>query len=950
MKQNAGWTRAIEPAQSSTRIAATTQHIARWIARFEGPVKNKRVVHRATIATYHPTGRVRLLLFILLAAALFTPVETFAQSSGTGQAPRPRVLVLHSYHDGFTWSDNISRGIRSVIPGGDAELCFEFMDTRRLFTDEYFDELQKLYAVKYAGRAVNVIVCADDHALNFILSRGGDVFPGVPVLFCSVSGYDPAMHEERELTGLRESIDIKATLDAALSLHPDTYRVTVITDMTRTGRAIKANAEDVFRQYRPRIEFQYLEDVTFDEMRERVADLSDGEIVLLFIFSQDSDGRVLSHEENLRRLAPRCRVPIYAVWEFYLGHGIVGGKLTNGEEEGRLIGEMALRVLAGENASEIPIGISPTKYMFDFRQLERFGVPVTALPAGSQVVGRPFSFYETYKTAIVGVVSAFVVLLGLVVFLFTNIRQRRTVEAALREGKERMQLVLKGGNLGLWDLAATTGVITFNERAARTLGYRLDEIDNDVNAWRKSIHPDDLPAVTEAFDAHAHGKSDFFEAEHRVRTKQGQWTWIYTRGMVVERGEDGSPIRVSGTQLDVNDRRQAEADRRALEAQVQHAQKLESLGVLAGGIAHDFNNLLTGIMGNANLALLELPLNSSTRENVVEIERASLRAAELCKQMLAYSGRGSFVIEKINLSEMVQEMVHLLEVSTSKKAALNYRYADKLPKIEADVTQMRQIAMNLITNASEAIGDANGVITVSTGSMFCDRLYLQDVFLDEELPEGSYVFIEVADNGCGMDPDTVKRIFDPFFTTKFTGRGLGLSAVLGIVRGHRGAIKIYTEPGAGTTFKVLIPANDETAADVERLQTERKKEDKWQGQGTVLIVDDDETVRNVATRMLERMGMDTLTAVDGKDAIELFKERMDEIVCVLLDLTMPQMDGVECFRELHRLNPEVHVILSSGFNEQEATQRFTGKGLAGFIQKPYVSEILSRKLREILVT
>jgi PAS domain S-box-containing protein len=883
------------------------------------------------------------------AAAMFAPLEAPARNAGAGQSPPPRVLVLHSYHVGFTWSDNITRGIQSALSDGDTdiELCFEFMDARRLFTEEYFDELKDLYDVKYAGRAVDVIVCSDDHALNFMLSRGGDVFPGVPVVFCSVSGYEPSMREGRELTGLRESIDIKATLDVALSLHPATWRVAVITDMTRTGRALKAKAEEVFRQYRPRIEFEYLEDLTFDELGDRIAGLGDGELVFLFIFSRDKDGRVLSHEQNLRRIAPRCRVPIYAVWEFYLGHGIVGGHLTNGEDEGRLVGEMTLRVLAGEKASEIPVDVSPTRYMFDYRQLERFDVETKALPLGSVVINRPFSFYQTYKTAILGIASAFVVLLGLVVFLFVNVRRRKQVEVALREGEERLQMVLKGGDLGMWDMDLRKNEIVFNERSARILGYRLDEIDSRVEWWSERVHPDDFAEVNRLFEAHVEGRSEFFETEHRVRTKHGQWTWIYVRGAVVERDEDGTPGRVTGTQLDVNDRRQADTERRALEAQFQHAQKLESLGVLAGGIAHDFNNLLTGIMGNANLALLDLPVNSSTRENVVEIERASLRAAELCKQMLAYSGRGSFVIEKINLSEMVQEMAHLLEVSTSKKAVLKYHFADKLPFVEADVTQMRQVAMNLITNASEAIGDANGVITVSTGSMICDRGYLQNVYLDDELPEGQYVFMEVADNGCGMEAETEKRIFDPFFTTKFTGRGLGLSAVLGIVRGHRGAIKIYSESGEGTTFKVLFPASDEPETDFQRPQASGAG-NEWKGSGTVLVVDDNETVRDVAKRMLTRMGFDVLMAVDGTAAIGLFERRKEEIVCVLLDLTMPQMDGVECFRELRRIKPEVRVILSSGYNEKEATQRFTGKGLAGFVQKPYVSGILSKKLRDIL--
>ena len=238
------------------------------------------------------------------------------------------------------------------------------------------------------------------------------------------------------------------------------------------------------------------------------------------------------------------------------------------------------------------------------------------------------------------------------------------------------------------------------------------------------------------------------------------------------------------------------------------------LGVLAGGIAHDFNNLLMAILGNAGLALEELSSLSPARGSIEEIEKAATRAAELAKQMLAYSGKGRFVVEPIDVCRLVEEMAHLLEVSISKKVVLKYDFADDLPTIDGDVTQIRQVVMNLITNASEAIGGKTGVIALSTGTMYCDRACLDEINdtvragLDRPLPEGAYVYFEVADTGCGMDAKTIEKIFDPFFTTKFTGRGLGMSAVLGIVRGHKGALMISSEVGRGTTFRVLFPVTE----------------------------------------------------------------------------------------------------------------------------------------------
>lgn len=389
----------------------------------------------------------------------------------------------------------------------------------------------------------------------------------------------------------------------------------------------------------------------------------------------------------------------------------------------------------------------------------------------------------------------------------------------------------------------------------------------------------------------------------------------------------------------------AEAERRKLELQIQHAQKLESLGVLAGGIAHDFNNLLMAILGHADLAFQDLSPVSPVRENLREIEKASRRAAGLCQQMLAYSGRGKFVIQVVDLGEVVEEMTHMLEVSISKKVVMRFNFTPHLPPVEADVTQLRQVIMNLIINASEAIGDRSGIIAISTGAMECDRAYLSETWIDDSLPTGFYVYLEVADTGCGMERSIISKIFDPFFTTKFTGRGLGLAAVLGIVRGHHGTIKVYSEPGKGTTFKILLPASRRP---VKRLRGDGSAPQGWRGSGTVLLVDDEETIRALGKRMLERFGFSVLMACDGREALHVFEEHRDHIACVLLDLTMPHMDGEEAFRELRRIRPDIRIILSSGYNEQEVSQRFLGKGLAGFIQKPYQLASLEQILKQVL--
>ena len=383
-------------------------------------------------------------------------------------------------------------------------------------------------------------------------------------------------------------------------------------------------------------------------------------------------------------------------------------------------------------------------------------------------------------------------------------------------------------------------------------------------------------------------------------------------------------------------------ERRNLERQVQQAQKLESLGVLAGGIAHDFNNILMAVLGHAELALEKISPLSPARVDLTDIGTAALHAADLCRQMLAYAGKSSFALERVGLRELVEEMAHLLKTSISKKAILNLHLERGLPPVHADPSQIRQIVMNLVINASEAIGDRSGVITVSVGATRCDEEYLQKTELREDLAPGLYVHLEVTDTGGGMDAETRARIFEPFFSTKFAGRGLGLAAALGIVRAHKGALKVYSEPGKGTTFKILLPAL--TEGEDATPSSESSPLADWWGRGSILLVDDEESLIALGARMLEHLGFTVLTAADGLQAVELYRERGKEIDLVLMDLTMPHMDGAEAFSELRRLNPDVRVVLASGYSHEDVASRFAGKGLDGVLQKPYTLA----KLRESL--
>ncbi len=474
----------------------------------------------------------------------------------------------------------------------------------------------------------------------------------------------------------------------------------------------------------------------------------------------------------------------------------------------------------------------------------------------------------------------------------------------------------------------------------RILGVKIDPTVGANMQWIAALHPEDKERVAAAFSDEQNGRE---EIEYRIVRPDGTVRWMRDRCFII-RGKGGAAERVAGIASDITEHRLAVEEKAAFDRKIQETQRLESLGVLAGGIAHDFNNLLTGVLGYASLSKMSLSATDKVQTFLTEIENTAVRAADLCKQMLAYSGKGRFVVQLLDVSALVHETTQLLHLSIAKNVVLRLNLSKDLPPIKADPTQLRQVVMNLVINASEALGDKSGTISLTTGIVRVDAEYLDSTVLSERLPEADYIFIEVADNGCGMSAETKARIFEPFFTTKFTGRGLGLSAVLGIVRGHHGAMKVYSEQGKGTMFKLLFPIAEGHAVPLSAVAD---GESAFRGSGFILVVDDEETVRTVSARLLEALGFSVILAQDGGDAVEKFKARRSEIRAVLMDLTMPHMNGEEAFRHLRAIDPDVRVLLMSGFSEQEAVNRFTGKGLSGFIEKPFRSESLRAKLMAI---
>ena len=522
--------------------------------------------------------------------------------------------------------------------------------------------------------------------------------------------------------------------------------------------------------------------------------------------------------------------------------------------------------------------------------------------------------------------------------LTKGIEERHKAEASLRESEARLKTLIDGVYDVVFVHDLDGNILDCNSACIHQLGYSKEEF------LTMNTHDIDAPHFAEGF-----------KERLEIQLKEGRYQ---SEGIQVAKDGTEKPVNIMTSLIQYNGKnailsvcrdmttsRKAERERRYMDHQIQQAQKLESLGVLAGGIAHDFNNLLMGVLGSAELAMDHITLGSPAYRNVKQIETSAKYASDLCRQMLDYAGKGRFVAEMVNLNILIEEIQGLLETTVSKKATLVMKLEESLPGIEADVSQVRQIVMNLISNAAEALDKQDGEVTIITKTTEYTEQDLRTNYTDSHLEPGTYVAMEISDDGSGMTETTLQKIFDPFFTTKFTGRGLGLAAVQGIVRSHKGAIRVQSQLGKGTTFKILFPASQ-----IHIKEEVVKEADNGQlsTDGIILLVDDEETIRLVVSQMLEGCGLTVETCCDGEEAVDYFQKNGDQVACVLMDLTMPGMGGQKAFQNIRAITPEAKVIFSSGYNEQDVIDKASTQGMAGFIQKPYQRDQLVRTLQALL--
>jgi PAS domain S-box-containing protein len=523
--------------------------------------------------------------------------------------------------------------------------------------------------------------------------------------------------------------------------------------------------------------------------------------------------------------------------------------------------------------------------------------------------------------------------------------ERQRVSDVIRDSEERLQMALQGADLGIWDWDVTSGKVVVDPRWAGMLGYAVDEIEPHYRAWHALLHADDVDRTIGLLDEHLHGRSPNYEAEYRLRHKDGHWVWILAKGRVHERGPDGGALRASGTHLDITERKQAAEQQQTLEGLLAQSQKIESVGRLAGGVAHDLNNMLTPILGHCELLAEELPPDDPQQFGLLEIKRAAERSRDLVRQLLAFARKQTLEMKILDLNMVIQDFEMMLRRTLHENIAIDYALEPELPSVRGDAVQLQQILLNLSVNGQDAMPDG-GRLSIAT---HLRRVHAGAPVPGDIVAPGTYVVLTVHDTGVGMDRATRERVFEPFFTTKDLGRGtgLGLSTVHGIVQQHEGQIQVESAVGRGTTFTVYFAAQPEPAPPAASAVLAAGHP---QASGTILLAEDQPQVKHLCVLVLTRAGYDVLAAESAAEALALSARHAGAIDLLLTDVVLPDVNGRSLYEQLVRKRPSLRVIYMSGYTTDVISSHgVLDEGLS-YLQKPFDGDGLKAKVREVLDT
>jgi PAS domain S-box-containing protein len=847
-----------------------------------------------------------------------------------------RILLLHSYHHGFSHTRKMSRAIERLLEPAGIHLYLEYMDTKRHFTASHMDRLTRALAFRYAAIPMDAIIATDDNAVDFLLENRDSLFPGVPVVFCGANDFDPErLTGKTGYTGVNEALSIQETLDAALRLHPEAREVAAISDVTETGRQNLERLKALTDQYAERVRFRYLVGPPRARLREILANVPPKDVVLYLSYFRTEAEENLSIPESVNFVSRHSPAPVYALWDFTMGHGAVGGKMVSSEAQGIAAGQLALQLLSGVSADALPVVMkSPNRYIFDHAQLRRFHVSIRDLPEGSRLINRTVPPLLRYLPWIIGALSVIALEALLIGTLLLQRRRLRRTEADLRENRARYRALFEEAPDAIYLNDLEGRFLDGNAEAERLLGHPREALIGK-NFLEADILPEDqIEKTLRLLDRNRRGEATGPD-ELTLRNRAGQPFKVKLKTCVLR---ESSGSVVLGIVRDIT----AEM---ALEAQLRQAQKMEAVGQLAGGVAHDFNNLLQVISGYAEIAMAEIDEEHVVAPFLSEVLKASGRAQNLVRQLLVFSRREASHPRSLNLNEIVEGMMKMVGRVLGEHIDLTFAPDPELPAVEADPHLMEQVLMNLCVNARDAMGDG-GALCIRTHTR---RLSETEPFSSDPLfRPGPFAVLSVSDTGCGISTEVRERIFEPFFSTKEVGKGtgLGLATVYGIVKQHEGFIQVGDQEGGGARFDVYLPAGD-GAPEIPPAPPGGKNA-RTAGGETILLAEDDQMVRRLATRILERAGFRVLKAKDGDEAAETFRAEARRIDLAILDVVMPRRSGRAVYDEIHAVRPELPILFASGYSYNMLEAGGVHPEAFEVLPKPFRSEELLERVHRLL--
>ncbi len=882
----------------------------------------------------------RCLAVVFFALVAFYPWRCFGDNGGKN------VLVLHSYHHELKWVHNIEDGLRNVfkelpVP---TEMRSEFMDSKRVFNPEYLGQLEKIYLEKYRNQHLDVIVATDNNALEFIVERGDKVFPGVPVVFLGVNGFNADMLKGRKnITGVAEDVGIPGTIKAALALFPKTRRVVAYVSDFPTALKNKKTFLQARKNFPGHVKFEIVDSVNIDRAAKHISTLGPDTVAVLISFLRDEHGQLQLMEDSASRLGKAASCPVFGLWDFILGHGIVGGKLISGYSQGEVAAGLAVRIMNGESPDSIPIVLdSPNQYMFDWEALNRFDYDPTGLPADSVFINKTETLYEKTRK-IVWTAIGIIVVMGLAIaFFILNLVGRRKAEKALVDSKQEFESIFENSQVGIMLLRGGRFLARGNQRLADILGY--DSTDELVGIGMRQIHLDE--EHFQHFGETYYKKlkdGEQIQVEYLIRRKDGRATWCLLSGKALD--SENLDRGVIWVVDDLEPRKAMERD--LLEAKELAEAANRSKSEFLANMSHEIRTPINGLMGM--LQLLQTTSQDKEQQEYTDIAiQSGKRLTTLLGDILDLSrveaGKMEIRMEEFDLPEVVKAVDDLFGFGArQKQVELRFELDENLPRrLVGDGQRLQQILFNIVGNALKFT--EHGSIVVEVG-----RLASADA-------SKTRILFSVVDTGMGMPPETLDKLFNPFtqadgsHTRQFQGAGLGLSIVKRLVELMGGTVAVSSGPGEGTEFYVSIPFSPAKDGQPREHSGAVKRELAPKGR-RVLVVEDDKVSRLAITALLKKRGLDVRDVDTGWQALNSLRETRFNLI--FMDIQLPLMDGVEVTKII-RSSPDfadssdIPIIALTAHAMSGDKERFLNAGMDGYLAKPVEVELLDILLERFL--